>query len=124
MGSSPPDPVLSGAPACGPPAPLASPPRVPGAPPPLAPAAPSFLAPSPPAAACRQPHLSPMGSVHYPRRPPSGWFLHLRAVVVPSGGTVQPFVHRSGGPPLSPSIGPNFRECPKGEVRRIPIPRT
>src|SRR5829696_223443 len=67
-----------------------------------------------------------MGSVHYPRRPPSGWSLHVRAVVVPSGGTVQPFVHRSGGPPLSPSAGPNFLELRKAEVQlpRIPIPRT
>ena len=54
--SSPPDPVLSRDPACGP----------------LAPFAPSNPAPSPPAAASGKPHFSPQGSVHYPRRSPSG----------------------------------------------------
>src|SRR5215213_3448202 len=63
MGSSPPDPVLSGAPACGP-----------AAPPPLACVGPSLRAHSSPAASCGKPHLSPLGSVHYPRCPPSGWF--------------------------------------------------
>src|SRR5215207_3955432 len=84
MGSSPPDPVLSGAPACVPPAPLAS-------------VGPSLPAHSSPAAASGKPHLTPLGSDHYPRCPPSGWFLHVRAVVVPSGGPVQPFFNRSGG---------------------------
>src|SRR5215207_2413269 len=95
MGSSPPDPVLSGAPACVPP-------------PPLACVAPSLPAHSSPAAACGKPHLSPLGSVHYPRCPPSGWFLHGRAVVVPqrgTGATLRPPVRRAtlGGAIIRPA---------------------
>src|SRR5829696_1422126 len=87
MGSSPPDPVLSGAPACVPPAPLAS-------------VAPSLPAHPSPATASGKPHFSPLGSVHYPRCPPSGWVLHVRAVVVPSGQPVKPFFNRSEGATL------------------------